>query len=110
MRKSGASPEAEIDNFCRGGRVKTTARAWTLVLGVLAAVAAGGCGSKKEEHGHAAAQHAPEPPPPTPDFTPITTLRTPAGLVLKPEGGPPTESPGAAPATPLPSPIPGTTP
>ena len=65
-----------------------------LALGFLPAA----CGSKKsggEKHGETA--QAPESVP-TPDTTPIEVLRTPAGLVLKPEQAQPTPAPAVSPA------------
>ncbi|MGH9365023.1 MAG: hypothetical protein ACRD1B_07145 [Thermoanaerobaculia bacterium] len=42
-----------------------------------------GCGGKHEAAGHESEAVAPAPAPPTPDTTPNTALRTPAGIALK---------------------------
>jgi len=61
------------------------------------------CGSKRHEAGHETAREKPDLPPPTPDYTPITALRTPAGLVLiSEEKVPPTQTPPPAGGTPVP--------
>jgi len=64
----------------------------------MAAVAACGCGGKKQaREGHGQAEPAAAAAAPTPDTTPIEALRTPAGLVLKTTGQTPvapTPSPG----------------
>jgi hypothetical protein len=70
-----------------------------------ACLALTGCGSKTAGHGRRAqAARAAEPAPPTPDTTPIETLRTPAGLVLKlaetPAAVTPAPSPAAQPGKP----------
>ncbi len=65
------------------------------VLAMAAAFTA--CGRRTHAAGHAAAEVSPAAVP-TPDNTPITVLRTPAGLVLKTEE--PTAVPGRE-ATPL---------
>lgn len=63
---------------------------------ILTAVAlSAGCGGKHEVPSRETEAAAPVPVPPTPDTTPVVTLRTPAGLVLKP---------GDAPAAPTPAP------
>jgi hypothetical protein len=90
--------------------VKSSSRGAAALLLVVLCAGACGCGSKKGEHGHEAAKHVTEPPPPTPDSTPITTLRTPAGLVLKTEAVVPTATAGAAPVTPVPASTPSVTP
>lgn len=84
-------------------------RVTTVMLAALA-IATSGCDSRKESHGHGSARQAPEAPPPTPDFTPITLLRTPAGLVLHTEAEVVTETPPGAETTPLPPSVPGVTP
>ena len=86
-------------------------RVVAMLLGLAAAAGVSACGSKAGDHGHEATHATPEPPPPTPDFTPITLLRTPAGLVLHTEAEvPATTPPQAAPATPPPTSAPGVTP
>ena len=68
------------------------------IAGVVASVAlfalAAGCGSKSHKSGHAAENATPAPAPPTPDTTPIESLRTPAGMVLKLDA--PTPTPASA--------------
>jgi hypothetical protein len=69
----------------------------------LAAFASSGCGGKAPSKGHGAHEAASTTPPPTPDTTPIESLRTPAGLVLKIEPATsPTPSSSAPPPTPAP--------
>ena len=64
---------------------------------LLTAVAfAAGYGGKSEAPYHETEAAAPVPAPPTPDTTPVTALRTPAGLVLKA---------GESPAAPTPTPV-----
>lgn len=63
--------------------------------------------SRGQHTGHATEREAPEPPPPTPDTTPITALRTPAGLVLGVAGTPASGSPSPATTS---APVPTTTP
>jgi hypothetical protein len=75
------------------------------LLLAVACLALTGCGSKAAGHGRRAqAAQAAEPAPPTPDTTPIETLRTPAGLVLKlaetPAAITPAPSPAAQPGKP----------
>jgi hypothetical protein len=67
---------------------------------LLAAIALAGiaCGSHANEGHHAAAKATPAPAPPTPDTTPIESLRTPAGMVLR------LDAPTAAPVTATPTP------
>jgi hypothetical protein len=55
-----------------------------------------GCRRGAREPRHAAAQQTPALEP-TPDTTPIELLKTPAGLVLRPEQPSATPSPAAAP-------------
>jgi hypothetical protein len=85
-------------------------RTAAMLVALMAAAGVIACGSKSGDHGHGAAQTTPEPPPPTPDFTPITLLRTPAGLVLHTEAEVPAATAPAAATTPIPSPAPGATP
>ena len=67
----------------------------TRLLAVIAAFGlAAGCGSKSHEKGHAAEIATPAPAPPTPDTTPIESLRTPAGMVIRLDA--PTPTPPAA--------------
>jgi len=62
------------------------------------ALAAAGCGNHAKEGRHAAEKATPAPAPPTPDTTPIESLRTPAGMVLR------LDAPTAAPVTATPTP------
>jgi hypothetical protein len=64
------------------------------------ALAAAGCGSHAAEGHHAAEKATPAPAPPTPDTTPIESLRTPAGMVLR------LDAPTAASVTATPTPTP----
>ena len=57
-----------------------------------------GCGSPSHEGHHAAEKATPAPAPPTPDTTPIETLRTPAGMVIR------LDAPTAVPLTATPTP------
>jgi hypothetical protein len=57
------------------------------------ALAAGGCGSKAHKGGHGAEHATPASAAPTPDTTPIESLRTPAGMVLKLDAPTPTPVP-----------------
>jgi len=63
---------------------------WLLMF-VAAAPLAGGC-SRGGQAEHAAERPAPEVAPPTPDTTPISALRTPAGLALGVEGTAPPQT------------------
>lgn len=69
-----------------------------IVGGVLLAVASLSCGEGRRARHEGPAVTAVEP---TPDTTPVETLRTPAGLVLKPEtGATPPAGATAAPSAP----------
>jgi len=66
------------------------ARTMPLLL-VLIVAATSECGTKTRRSEHALERTTVQPAPPTPDTTPIEALRTPAGLVLKPDS--PTQTP-----------------
>jgi len=74
---------------------RTRALAALLAAFALAGI---GCGSHANEGHHAAEKATPAPAPPTPDTTPIESLRTPAGMVLR------LDAPTAPPVTPTPTP------
>ncbi len=75
------------------------ARLAILIIGVGSAVAAAGCGGKRDAQRHGAENETTAPLEPTPDTTPVAALRTPAGLVLKIEEAPAlTPTPRGAPS------------
>src|SRR5262249_1745125 len=98
-------PECVSDKFCpircaMGGGMRSVRLATILaaVLALFLSLSVVACGKKKA---HAAAHgeaRASAPAPPTPDTTPIAKLRTPAGLLLKPERSTAMPTPSAAPA------------
>ena len=70
-------------------------RTYGLIAAALVAACAGaalGCGAHSEGH-HVAEKGTPAPAPPTPDTTPMESLRTPAGMVIRLDAPTPTPAP-----------------
>jgi hypothetical protein len=68
-------------------------RASVVLFLASAAALPAGCGSPSHEERHAAEKVTAAPAPPTPDTTPIESLRTPAGMVLRLDAPTPTPAP-----------------